>query len=78
MINAIISAMSRKSEYYTIYNVGKERELSVYGKNTVAKFLRENGCKFDDKKINLVQGEMAVVFKNKNGNAFIVEETANE
>ena len=65
--------MSRKSNYFVIFNVSKVRSITVYGKNTVAKFLRENGCKFDDKKLNLVQGENAIVFQSKN-NSFIVEE----
>lgn len=66
--------MSRASNYFTVFNVQKERQLSVYGRYTVAKFLRENGCKFDDKKLNLVKGDVAIVFQSRNGNSFIVEE----
>lgn len=66
--------MSRKTQYYVIYNVATGRPLSAYGRNTVAKFLRENGCRFDDKKLKSIEGEKAVVFKNRNGNSFIVEE----
>lgn len=50
--------------------------IRAYGKNTVMKYLRDNGCRFDDKRINLVQGENALVFKNRRGNTFIVEEAA--
>ena len=74
MLNAILVSVSRQSTYFTIFNVSKERSLSVYGRNTVAKFLRENGCRFDDKKLNMVTGDNAVVFNAKNGNSFIVEE----
>ena len=66
--------MSRKSEWFMVFNVNKERSVSIYGRNSVAKFLRENGCKFDDKRMSLVQGENAVVFKSKS-NSFIVEES---
>ena len=69
----MISAMSRKSQYFIINDVNNERSLTVYGRNTVAKFLRENGCKFDDKKLKLIEGEMAIVFKSRI-NSFIVEE----
>lgn len=74
LFNATISAMSRKTQYFVINNVATGRSLTVYGRNTVAKFLRENGCKFDDKKLLSIEGEKAVVFKNRNGNSFIVEE----
>ena len=66
--------MSRKSEWFMVFNVNKSRSVSIYGKYSVARFLRENGCKFDDKRMNLVQGENAVVFKSKT-NSFIVEES---
>lgn len=73
MLHAILSGMSRKTDWFTIWNVEKERSVSVYGRNSVAKFLRENGCKFDDKKLKLIEGDKAIVFKSKQ-NSFIVEE----
>lgn len=77
MFNAIISAMSRKTNWFLIWNVTKERSVSVYGKNSVARFLRENGCKFNDKRLNLIEGDKAIVFNSRN-NSFIVEEAASE
>ena len=77
MFNAIISAMSRKTNWFVIWNVQKERSVSVYGKNSVARFLRENGCKFNDKKLNLIEDDRAIVF-NGRGNSYIVEESASE
>lgn len=66
--------MSRKSSYFVIFNVSKERSLTVYGRNTVGKYLRENGCRFNDKKLQLIGGDKAIVFINRNGDSFIVEE----
>jgi len=66
--------MSRKSNYFIVYNVRGGYNVTAYGRNTVAQLLRENDCKFDDKKLNLVQGENAIVFNSKTGNSFIVEE----
>lgn len=68
--------MSRDARYFIIHNMHYETTIRVYGKNTVAKCLRDNGCKFDDKKVNLIQGENALVFKNRKGWTFIVEECA--
>lgn len=66
--------MSRKTNYFVIFNVDKQASLTVYGRNTVAKYLRENGCKFNDKKLLLIGGENAIVFSNKRGQSFIIEE----
>ena len=66
--------MSRKANYFIIFNVSSDRSLTVFGRNTVAKFLRENDCRFDDKKLSSVEGENAVVFTSRKGNSFVVEE----
>ena len=66
--------MSRASQYFVIHNLKYSSVIRVYGKNTVAKYLRDNGCRFNDKQLAVIKGENAIVFNNRDGETFIVEE----
>lgn len=60
--------------FFNIYDVDKNVAIKVFGRNTVIKFLRDHNCKFDDKKINLIGGDRAIVFQSKDNHPYIVEE----
>lgn len=68
--------MSRNSQYFVIHNLKYSSVIKVFGRNTVAKYLRDNGCRFDDKKLNAIKGENALVVANRYGDSFIVEVSA--
>ena len=68
--------MSRASQYFVIHNLKYSSVIRVYGKNTVAKYLRDNGCRFNDKQLAVIKGENALVVNNRHGDTFIVEECA--
>jgi len=71
---AIFSVMGRGSQFYIIHNMRYGTCFTAYGKNTVATYLRRNGCRFNDHKLNAVIGDQAVVFSNRQGETYIVEE----
>lgn len=64
-----------KSNFFLVTDVKNNSSWTVYGMSSVIALLRENGCLINNSKNDLhrVYDNLAVVIKNRSGNAFIVE-----
>lgn len=52
--------------------------IRTFGKATTAKYLRDKGCKFADKALDIVHDENSLVLNNREGDTYIVEECLDE
>ena len=70
--------MSRNARYYIVHNLAYGSIIRIYGMNTLAQYLREKDCKFDDKLLRLVRGRNSIDFISKLGITYSVEEALDE